>query len=96
MSKKTAILDLTGCKYLGELHKRIKEALDFPEHYGENWSAFWDCINCDCEIQFLSVIGTQTISEDLKPSIIKMTEILERNKKYWENSDYSFDYEVLN
>ena len=43
-NRNIAILDLTDCQYLGELHKRIKVALEFPDHYGENWDAFWDCI----------------------------------------------------
>ena len=38
--KKIVTLDLTGCKYLGEIHQRIKESFHFPEFYGENWSAF--------------------------------------------------------
>ena len=42
MEKKIITLDLTGCKYLGELHQRIRIAFDFPEWYGENRDAFWD------------------------------------------------------
>ena len=34
--KKTITLDLTDCKYLGEIHERIKIAFDFPEWYGAN------------------------------------------------------------
>ena len=37
-------LDLTGCKYLAEIHERIRVAFDFPEWYGKNWSAFWDLL----------------------------------------------------
>ena len=40
--KKIITLDLTDCKYLGELHERIKVAFDFPEWYGANLSAFDD------------------------------------------------------
>lgn len=29
--KKIITLDLTGCKYLGEIHERIRIAFDFPE-----------------------------------------------------------------
>lgn len=39
---KCVILDLTDCRYLGELHRRIKVAFDFPDYYGENWDAFYD------------------------------------------------------
>ena len=38
--KKIVILDLTGCRYLGELHQRIKIAFQFPDGYGENWRPF--------------------------------------------------------
>ena len=37
--EKIVTLDLTGCRYLGEIHQRIKKAFDFPDFYGENWSA---------------------------------------------------------
>ncbi len=39
---KKAVIDLTNCKSVGEIHLRIKEALDFPDGYGEHWDAFWD------------------------------------------------------
>ncbi len=42
--KKIITLDLTDCKYLGELHERIRVAFDFPEWYGANWDAFWDLL----------------------------------------------------
>ena len=77
MSKKTAILDLTGCKYLGELHQRIKEALDFPDYYGENWDAFWDCINVDCDVDIVTIKGSNQVSEELNPDIATMIELLE-------------------
>ena len=96
MSKKIAELDLTDCKYLGEMHKRIKKALDLPDYYGENWSAFWDCINVDCDVDFLTVKGINTLPEEFSGAILKFKEILERNKKYWADSDQPFDYKVIN
>ena len=42
--EKIITLDLTDCKYLGELHERIRVAFNFPEWYGANWDAFWDCL----------------------------------------------------
>ena len=41
----TVILDLSDCKYVGELHQKIKDAFIFLDYYGENWDAFWDCID---------------------------------------------------
>ncbi len=92
---KTATLDLTGCKYLGEIHQRIKETLNFPDYYYENWSAFWDCLNMDCDIEFLTVTGLYTLPKKFYESIIKFKEILERNKKHWADSDQLFDYEII-
>ena len=39
------ILDFTECKTLGEVHQVLKKNFDFPEYYGENWSALWDCLD---------------------------------------------------
>lgn len=95
MGKKTAILDLTGCKYLGELHQRIKEALDFPDYYGENWDAFWDCINVDCDVDIVIIKGSNQVVEELKSDVAIMIELLEKNKLYWAERNYLLDYEVL-
>ena len=70
------ILDFTGCKYLGEIHKILKERFGFPEYYGENLSALWDCLSYYCTDEDLRVHikGIDTLSEELKED---MTEIME-------------------
>ncbi len=42
-------LDFTGCRYLGEIHRILKEQFDFPDYYGENLSALWDCMSDYCD-----------------------------------------------
>ena len=37
-------IDLIGMTSIAELHSRIKAAMQFPDYYGENWYAFWDCM----------------------------------------------------
>ena len=95
MSKKTAVLDLTDCKCLSELHSRIKEALNFPDYYGGNWSAFWDCINRECEYEHVIIKGEAKVDEGLKPCVEKMNELLEENRKYWAKTPHPFEYEIL-
>ena len=85
----TVILDLSNCKDLYELHQQIKIAFDFPDYYGENWDAFWDClweligVKTHIEIYGLDVIerkfGTDTVGMML--SIFKQMKHY-RNDKY--------------
>ena len=37
-------IDFSKVEYYTEIHAIIKKALDFPDYYGGNWSAFWDCL----------------------------------------------------
>ncbi len=75
--KKVITLDLTGCKYLGELHERIRVAFDFPEWYGENWDAFWDLLWSECDADEVVIIGEKTLSEKFNSQLEDMHEMLD-------------------
>lgn len=75
--EKIVTLDLTGCKYLGEIHQRIKKAFDFPDFYGENWDAFWDLLRNECDMDKVIVLGEDAVSEELKPSVKTINGILQ-------------------
>ena len=76
MEKKVITLDLTGCKYLGELHERIRTAFDFPEWYGENWDAFWDLLWSECDADEVVIIGEKALSEEFNSQLKDMHEML--------------------
>ena len=38
------IVSLKAVSTKDELHQRLAQALSFPDYYGQNWDAFWDCI----------------------------------------------------
>ena len=42
-------LDFTGCKYFLELHDVLKKAFGFPDYYGKNLDALWDCLDNYCD-----------------------------------------------
>ena len=89
-------LDLTGCKYLGEIHKRIKEAFDFPDRYGENWSAFWDLLRSDCDADKVIIKGEKTLPEELAVFLPKIHEILQRNVEFFKKTNLQpFTYEII-
>lgn len=92
---KKATIDLTDCKYLMELHERIRVGLNLQEGYGRSWSAFWDDINRNIDINYITVKGSKTVADELKGSVEKMREILERNKQYWVHCTEPFNYEFI-
>ena len=90
-----AILDLTDCKYLLEMHERIKTALQFPPYYGRNWDAFWDSLTYESSVDFVEIRGEDTVSENLRPSLEKMHEILAEAKQKRAELGWEFDYEIV-
>lgn len=99
---KRITLDLTGCRYLGELHQRIKKAFDFPDYYGANWSAFWDLLSEPDDYTVVEIKGLHSLPEELKPCGEKMVELIQRNKDEWDEYmrtdakfDRRFDYRII-
>ena len=100
--KKTIKLDLTDCKYLGELHERIRVAFDFPEWYGANLDAFDDLIGTECDADEVIIFGSYSLPEELKKYLLKLTEILDdavrKRKRYSDLYDHikPFSYRIEN
>lgn len=42
-------LNFKNCKYLSDLHREFKKKFNFPNYYGENLSALWDCLDNYCD-----------------------------------------------
>lgn len=84
--KKTITLDLSDCKYLGELHERIRVAFDFPQWYGANLSAFDDLMGTECDADEVEILGVVTMPEDLQKYMHKIVAILDKvvkERKYY-------------
>lgn len=39
------ILDFSLCNQNYGIHNLLKDKFGFPDYYGENWSALWDCLD---------------------------------------------------
>ncbi|MBR6676427.1 MAG: barstar family protein [Clostridia bacterium] len=89
-------LDLTGCKYLDELHERIRTAFNFPEWYGKNWDAFWDLLWSECDADKVIIRGENTLPNDFNTSLSKMHEVLDDNIEFRKENDLNaFSYEII-
>lgn len=90
-----ATLDLTDCKSTWEMHQRMKVSLDFPEHYGCNWSAFWDSMRIDSSVEYVRVVGVGSVSESMKESVNTLCKMLQECKDNLNGYGMFFDYEIV-
>lgn len=93
--EKIITLDLTGCKYLGEIHQRIKKAFDFPDFYGENWDAFWDLLRTECDADKVVVLGGKSVSKDLIPSVQAINGILREFQELCVEDGEAVEIEII-
>ena len=89
-------LDLTGCKYLAEIHERIRVVFGFPEWYGRNWSAFWDLLWSECDADKVIIRGELTLPKEFDESLSVMHEILEDKITFSKKCNFNaFSYEIV-
>lgn len=78
------ILDFRHIKSYGEVHKIIRETFDFPDYYGENWSAFWDCLTDmvgEAPIH-VQIYGVERFKSKFPEQCATMLNILERLRHF--------------
>ena len=77
------IIDFSNLKTHWDIHRIIKEGLDFPDYYGCNWSAFWDCLtDMVGEKVHIEIIGLEVLRQSYADTADKMIEILQEFKHY--------------
>ncbi|MBR1968767.1 MAG: barstar family protein [Clostridia bacterium] len=83
-------LNFSECKYLGEIHKALKKQLDFPDYYGENLSALWDCLRYySFEKTKIIVKGINELPSELKEYMNNIFEIFD--EVHSENPNIEFE-----
>ena len=87
--KEKYILDFTNMKNWRYFHAIIAKEFDFPNYYGCNWSAFWDCITdlVDSEGLDIEIIGLDKIYGDYKKDVDIFIELL-KDLKHVYNDRY--------
>ena len=82
--KEKYTLDFSNITHWSEFHQIIKKELDFPEYYGKNWSAFWDCLTDIVDVEEplnIEILGAEVLEQKFAGTLEKMIEILKRLNK---------------
>ena len=81
-------INLKNVKTIQMLHEELKDALRFPEHYGMNMDALWDCITCDIETPATIMIdGITSLPEDLENEKNIFMEIMSDAVEWYKKAD---------
>lgn len=91
-------IDFTNVKYYLEMHWTIRNALDWPDYYGCNWDAFWDCLtDMYGRPVHIEIIGLDLIERKFGDSATKMLSILKKFKhKYDDKYAHEIQIELVN
>ena len=87
-------LDFRNVQYYSEVHTIIKESLDFPDYYGRNWDAFWDCLTDMVGRPIhIEILGLDVVERKFPSSISIMMETFNEIKHY-RNDKYINDIKI--
>ena len=76
---KQIILDFAGAKSLLMLHEYLKTAFQFPQYYGHNMDALWDCLYCSFEFPTIIVLkNLDKIPKSMNEAVKRMLSVFDR------------------
>ena len=87
--KEIYTLDFSNVNYINEVHEIIKKGLDFPDYYGKNWYAFWDCLtDMVGDPLHIELVGFEKVQSKFPRDAKIMLDIL-KDLKHWSNDEYA-------
>lgn len=76
------------------MHFVIRQALDWPDYYGCNWDAFWDCLtNMVGRPIHIEIIGLDVVERKFREAAKIMINTL-REFKHYENDEFADDIQI--
>ena len=92
--KEKYTLDFRKVKTYLEMHFLIREVFDFPDYYGCNWDAFWDCLtNMIGRPIHIEIIGLDVIESKFDDAANTMIDIL-REFKHYDDDEFVDDIKI--
>ena len=87
-------VDFTNVNYYLEMHAVIWKSLDFPDYYGGNWDAFWDCLTDMVGRPIhIEIVGLDVIERKFDDAAKTMIEIL-REFKHYDDDYYAHEIQI--
>ena len=92
--KEKYTIDFRNVKSYLEMHFIIREALDWPDYYGCNWDAFWDCLTDMIGLTVhIRIFGLDVIERAFPGEAEIMVDIL-REFKHYGNDRFADDIKI--
>ena len=86
--KELYTLDFSKVNYINEVHQIIKDEIDFPDYYGMNWDAFWDCLtDMVGDPIHIELVGMERV-QNIFPRHAKIILDILKELKHWNNDKY--------
>lgn len=82
-------VDFSKVEYYIEIHEVLKHDLDFPDYYGGNLDALWDCLtDMLCDISFIEICNFEKIAKKYHEEWRNIIKIFKETKHAY-NDKYS-------
>jgi RNAse (barnase) inhibitor barstar len=92
--KETYILDFSKVEHYLDIHNVIKKELDFPDYYGCNWDAFWDCLTDMLGRPIhIEILGLEVIEQKFGDAADKLVDIL-KEFKHCDDNEYTNEIRI--
>lgn len=88
--KAMVLLDFSKCKRMDEIHEVIKTAFKFPDFYGKNLDALWDCMGDYCDNEHAVLKGLDKIPKNCDFVIEEILGVFEDVR----NNNQNFTFEI--
>lgn len=87
-------LDLAGVGSKAELLRRAAAALQFPEYFGANWDAFYDCLTDfgwrPAPGYVVRLLGAGAVRSRAAPALASALELLAEAAAFWQRQGVAF------
>lgn len=92
---KNIVIDFSKCNYPVDLHNELREKLELPEWYGNNFDALWDMLTgfIETPINITVIFKPETkLAENLKENVLKIIETFKEASE--EDEEIIFNYNL--